>query len=152
MKQLITILLLTLMLVANEYKTGEKIEPINLKDQFDKEHNITNLPRTIIIAFEKESSYIFNKYMKDKNENFLNKNDMVFLADISQMPSFITTTFAIPKMKNLQPHPVLLINEENTAFRYPYKEDKLTIIKVKNNAVLSIDFASNLKELKECLK
>lgn len=151
MKKLIIIALLTMTIFANEYKVGEKAEPINLKDQFGKEHNISKLPKTIVIAFEKESSYIFNEYMKDKNTDFLVKNNILFLADISQMPSFVTTTFALPKMREYT-YGVLLINNENIAFKYPYKEDKLTIVKTKNNIVQSIEFASDLKELEHILE
>ncbi len=151
MKKLITILLLTIWLFANEYSIGEKIEPINLKDQFDKDHNISKLPTTIIISFEKESSYMFNEYMKDKNNDFLADNNMLFLADISQMPSFVTTNFALPKMREYN-YLVLLINDENTAFKYPYREDKLTIIKLDNDKIKSIDFVSDLKELENSLQ
>lgn len=150
MKKLIIIALLTITIFANEYKVGEKLEPINLKDQFNKEHNISKLPKTIVIAFEKESSYVFNEYMKNTNTNFLIKNNILFLADISQMPSFVTTTFALPKMRKYN-YDVLLINEEDTAFKYPYKEDKLTIIKLQNNTIQSINFASSVSELEKYL-
>lgn len=150
MKKLIIMTLLTITIFANEYKVGEKAEPINLKDQFNKEHNISKLPKTIVIAFEKESSYVFNEYMKDKNNNFLIKNDILFLADISQMPSFVTTAFALPKMREYT-YNVLLISNENMAFRYPYKEEKLTIIKTQNNTIQSINFASSVSELEKHL-
>ncbi|MBD3808471.1 MAG: hypothetical protein IE880_07135 [Epsilonproteobacteria bacterium] len=151
MKQLITILLLTLALFAAEYKIGDTIDPINTKDQFEKDHNITKLPKTIVIAFEKESSYLFNDYMKNKNGDFLEQNNILFIADISQMPSFVTTSFALPKMRTYN-YPVLLIKDENTAFKYPYKEEMLTILNTKNNTIQNINFASTLKELKELLE
>ena len=151
MKQLITILLLTLTIVANEYKIGEKINHFNLKDQFTQEHNISKIPKIIVIAFEKESSYLFNVYMKNKNNDFLKKHDILFLADISQMPSFVTTSFALPRMRTYS-YPVLLIYNENEASRYPYAEQRLTILKLDAGVIKSIGFASNLKELENDLK
>jgi len=151
MKKIFLILLSTVIIWANEYQIGQSIKPVILNDQFGTAHKIDKMPRTIIMTFEKEPSDILNKYLSKQSEGYLEKNNGVFIADISGMPAFVSKTFALPKMKKYK-YKVLLITDENEGAKYPYQEGQITIIKTENDRIKSISFTDKLSQLNKMIE
>jgi len=152
MNKIFFILLSTaVMALANEYRVGQSIKPVILNDQFGATHKIAKMPQTIIITFEKEPSGILNEYLSKQSEGYLEKNNAVYIADISGMPAFVTKSFALPKMKKYN-YKVLLITDENEGALYPYKEGQITIIKLDNNRIKSIKFTDKSSQLNEMIE
>ncbi len=139
------------MISANEYQTGQSIKPIILNDQFGATHKIAKMPSTVIITFEKEPSNILNEYLLKQSEGYLEKNNAIYIADISQMPAFVTKSFALPKMKEYK-YKVLLITDENEGALYPYQEGQITIIKMENDRIRSISFTDKPSQLNEMIE
>ncbi|MDD3774365.1 MAG: hypothetical protein PHV08_00220 [Sulfurovaceae bacterium] len=139
------------MISANEYQAGQSIKPIILNDQFGATHKIARIPRTIIITFEKEPSDILNEYLSKQSEGYLEQNNAIYIADISQMPAFVTKSFALPKMKEYK-YKVLLITDENEGALYPYQEGQITIIKMENDRIRSISFTDKSSQLNEMIE
>jgi hypothetical protein len=136
---------------ANEYQIGQTINSIILNDQFGTIHNIDEMPRTIIMAFEKEPSAVLNEYLSKQSEGYLEKNNAIFIADISGMPAFVSKSFALPKMREYK-YKVLLITDENEGAMYPYQEGQITIIKTENNRIKSINFTDELSQLNKMIE
>jgi hypothetical protein len=139
------------MALANEYQVGQSIKPVILNDQFGATHKIAKMPRTIIVTFEKEPSDILNEYLSKQSKGYLEKNNAIYIADISGMPAFVTKTFALPKMKKYA-YRVLLITDENEGALYPYQEGQITIIKIDNNRIKSIKFADKTSQLNKMIE
>ncbi len=140
-----------IMVSANEYQVGQSIKPIILNDQFGATHKIPKIPRTVIVTFEKEPSGILNEYLSKQSERYLEKNNAIYIADISQMPAFVTKSFALPKMKEYK-YQVLLITDENEGAMYPYQEGQITIIKMEDNRIKSIKFTDKSSQLNEMIE
>ncbi len=151
MKKIFLILLSTVIMWANEYQIGQTINTIILNDQFGTTHNIDKMPRTIIMTFEKEPSAVLNEYLSKQSEGYLEKNNAVFVADISEMPAFVSKSFALPKMREYK-YKVLLITDENEGATYPYQEGQITIIKTENNRIKSINFTDKLSQLNKMIE
>jgi len=151
MNKIFFILLSTVIMWANEYQAGQSIKPVILNDQFGATHKIVKMPQTIIVTFEKEPSDILNEYLSKQSQGYLEKNDAVYIADISQMPAFVTKTFALPKMKEYN-YKVLLITDENEGALYPYQEGQITIIKMDNNRIKSIQFTDKSSQLNKIIE
>lgn len=151
MKKIFLILLSTVIMWANEYQIGQTINTIILNDQFGTMHNIDKMPRTIIMTFEKEPSDVLNEYLSKLPEGYLEKNDAIFIADISGMPAFVSKSFALPKMREYK-YKVLLITDENEGAMYPYQEGQITIIKIENNRIKSINFTDKLSQLNKMIE
>jgi len=109
------------------------------------------MPHTLIMAFEKGTGTTVNEYLAAHDKGYLNEHNTAFVADISGMPSFITTSFAIPKMQKY-PHTVLLIYDEEFGLKFPGEDEKITIIKFKGNIIQSIDYISTAEELKKAIE
>ncbi len=143
MRKIILLLALSIGLFASEYKVGDTISPMKLVDQFGVLHSLDRTPKTIIMTFEKEPSSKVHKFLATKPNDFLATNNATFIAEISQMPAFVTKMFALPKMRTYN-HPILLINDENLGERFPAEEGKITIIRSENGKIKSINFVSNI--------
>jgi hypothetical protein len=89
---------------------GKALEPFTFKDQFDKPISLDKTTKKVIFAFTKPTGHIMRVYMGLKKEDYLSKRDILFVADISGMPSIIAKMFAIPDMKESK-YSILLIKD-----------------------------------------
>lgn len=146
MKKIIILIAISIIAFGSEYKVGDSISPMKLVDQFGVLHSLDKTPNTIIMTFEKEPTSKVHKFLANKPKDYLISNNATFVAEISQMPAFVTKMFAIPAMRKYN-HPVLLINDENVGERFPAQDDKITIIKSENGKIKSISFVSDISSL-----
>jgi hypothetical protein len=140
-------LALSVSLFANPLQIGAKIPTLTLEDQFEKKHTIKPQNyKTYIFSAQRDTSEWMDQFLQTKEKNFLEQNQAVYISDISSMPSFVTSLFALPKMQKY-PYTLMLMYDENTIF--PVKEDSLTVVKTDNNVVKSITFISQVEQIKK---
>lgn len=151
MKKLLLSVMCAGILLAAPYKTGQTVAPIEVNDQFGKHHVLKTMPKTLIMAFDKGTGTTVNEYLAAQDKSYLDKHGAAFIADISQMPRFVTEMFALPKMRKY-PHTVLLIEDEEQGMKYPYQEDKITIMTFNGNVLGGIDFVTTAAELKKAIE
>ena len=135
--------------VSEGIVVGSKLEDFKFKDQFDKETSLKDSTKKVMFAFTKPTGHLIKMYMADKKENYLTSRDIIFIADISGMPSIIATMFAIPDMKESK-YPILLIKEKEKAMRFRNEQHKNSamIITLKNKIIQNVKFVTNDKDLK----
>lgn len=148
MKLLVLLFFLLASVSASVLRVGEQIGDLTLSDQFGIAHKLDHSSHTFIIVFDRELSGKFNEYLVKRPKGYLKTKNALFIADISQMPTFIAESFALPKMKQYG-YDVLLIRDEALSFRFPYSENQITIIKTDNGKILSITFAASPEEALE---
>ena len=127
-------------LFSNSFNVNSNIGSFELADQFEKKHTVNSDIQTIIFSSEKDTSAALNEFLASKEKGFLEANKTVFIADISGMPSVISYLFALPKMKKYN-YNVLLIEEEGDK-RFLKQEEKLTVYKLENGVVTSVEYVS----------
>ena len=151
MKYIITMLLLISAAYSKPVNIGDTLPDITLNDQFGNTHTIDKNISKIIITFDKKSSVLANKFisMKKESSHYLSEHNMVFIANISKMPSLITKLFAMPKMKKYK-HTILLINDDdNNMFLSERKH--ISIYELKDEKVNNIKYIRGIKELNATL-
>lgn len=151
MKKMVTFALLAISLMAAPYQIGQSITPLNLIDQHGKRSTLKVMPKTLIMAFEKGTGATVNEYLAVQGKEYLKKNNAAFVADISQMPNFITETFALPKMRKY-PHTVLLIRDEEQGVKFPGEEGKITVMKFRGNFLTKVQFVETAEQLKKAIE
>ncbi|MDD2782373.1 hypothetical protein [Sulfuricurvum sp.] len=151
MKKVIILMLAAFTLWAAPYKVGQSVMPLDLSDQHGKRVTLKVMPKTLIMAFEKGTGATVNEYLTVQEKGYLTKHKAAFVADISQMPKFITESFALPKMRKYT-HRVLLIQDEEQGLNFPYQEGKITVMKFRGNFLTKIDFIENTSELKKVIE
>lgn len=151
MKKVIVLLMIAVSVWAAPYKVGQSVMPLDLNDQFGKRITLKVMPKTLIMAFEKGTGATVNEYLTVQEKGYLAKNKAAFVADISQMPKFITESFALPKMRKYT-HTVLLIQDEEQGLNFPAQEEKITVMKFRGNFLTKIEYISTAAELKKAIE
>jgi len=144
MKILFVNFLLITMLFA-ELKVGDSIPSLTLVNQFDERVEISKEgSSTLLLSFEKDISADIQEFLEKQDDNFLSDNHMVYISDISSLPTFLVNIFVLPSLKKFD-FKVALIYDENELNR---EEKKATLIYLKDNMVTDIIFieASKLKD------
>ena len=139
--------------LTKELKVGNTIQPITLKDQFEKTQKLTNYTQKIIFVFTKNSGHQVRELLNKKPNDYLSNSNTVFIADIHKMPSIIASMIAIPDLQKHK-YPIMLITEDDGALPYlneTYKE-YITIVSLENMKITDITLISDAKELDKILK
>lgn len=151
MTKVIISLMVALSVWAAPYKVGQSVMPLDLSDQHGKRYTLKVMPKTLIMAFEKGTGATVNEYLTVQEKGYLAKNKAAFVADISQMPKFITESFALPKMRKYS-HTVLLIQDEQQGLNFPAQEDKITVMKFRGNFLTKVEFIETAEQLKKAIE
>lgn len=145
------VFLLSLNLWGVPYTVGSTVEPIVLEDPFGVKHNLITMPELFILAFEKETSAVVNECLSKQENTYLSSHKAKYIADISQMPTFVADAFALPKMRKY-PYPMLLIRDEEVGLKFPAQEQKITLIRLRGNVIQKIEYVSSVDELKTAIE
>ena len=137
--QKILFLLLTMTALFGEVTVGERFPPLTLHNQFEQNISLDNTTQLLMVSFQKGVSSEIQEFLERKEEGFLTQTHTLYMVDVSGLPSFILTLFALPKMKKFNFN-VALIDQEELAKRIPKEEDKVTLIKLYQQQILSIKF------------
>jgi len=148
------ILFVTLLLITSlfaELKVGDSFPTLTLVNQFDEKIELKKEGSLkIILSFEKDVSAGIKTFLDTQEKNFLVDNNVVYISDISEMPSLITSWFAIPKMKKFD-FKVALIYDEDEGKVLNRQEEKVTVMILNDSNITSIEFV-NAKDLATVLK
>ena len=138
--------------LTNEITVGKKIQNVTINDQFDKPISLTSKTKKIIFVFKKASGHIVRNFLDSKPDDYLVNKNVAFIADISGMPSIITSMFAIPDLQKHK-YPVMLIKDEDAAKKYKNEkyEDYITIVSLNNFRITSITLVSTAEQLEKIL-
>lgn len=124
MRALLMVGLVLLCGSAMALEKGERLLPWTLLDQFDKAYSLDQQARIVLVARNMAGAKLLHAALADKPQGFLEERQAVFVADVSRMPSVISTLFAVPAMRDY-PYRVLLDRESRVASRYPAADDQL---------------------------
>ncbi|HHH20088.1 MAG TPA: hypothetical protein ENK86_06235 [Campylobacterales bacterium] len=145
------ILFISMISLLADLKIGSNFPALQLVDQFD--HNLS-VPdqgnQTVMLSFERDVSSQIKNFLNTKNKGFLEERNVTYISDISGMPSFVTSWFALPKMKEFH-FKVGLIYDKNVGETLNREEGKVTLIQLRDNTISSIKFV-NPKELNTLLE
>ncbi len=127
--------------LAQPVAVGQSLPQRNFVDQHDKSHDFPGAgTRLVLFAVEKAPSDWVNAALTALGAQGVQARGIVFLADISGMPGFVTRSFALPKMRQ-RPYPILLVQDAQQADFMPREKDAVTVLRIKGGKVLSVAFA-----------
>lgn len=149
-RKLILSILFSTLVYSSSLKLNDKISNFSLTDQFDRIHTITSEVSTIVITFEKETLNSVNDFLSKKERDFLEKNNAIFIANISCLPNIFTRMFTLPKLRDYK-YSILLIYDEKSA-KFFEVENKITVYSIEDGIVKNIRYLNSIFELEEILK
>ncbi|MCK5293775.1 MAG: hypothetical protein KAJ49_03915 [Arcobacteraceae bacterium] len=121
-------------------------------DQFDKVHTVTTSTKQMIFAFKKASGHTMKEFLGTKPIDYLTSKNILFVADVSAMPTIIQW-FALPSLKDY-PFPIVVLNDDELSAQYKDEEniEKIMVIILKNKIVSEIKYFNDTKELEKYLE
>lgn len=141
MNRMILLFLLTMTTTLfAAFKQGDMLPSITLENQFEQEMKIEKSDKILILAFEKSVGESIKTFLEAQPKGFLEKHHAKYISDISSMPSFVTSWFAIPKMQEY-PFPVMLIYDEFGS-NFSQKEGMITVYHIKNMKIQKVAFVT----------
>lgn len=144
-------MMVAISLWAVPYKVGQSVAPLELEDQHGNRTTLKAMPKTLIMAYEKGTGATVNEYLNAQDKGYLKKYNAAFIADISQMPGLVTKLFALPKMRKYI-HTVLLIRDEKQGLLFPAQEEKITVMKFRDNLLTEVTFITTPEQLKAAIE
>jgi NADPH-dependent ferric siderophore reductase len=130
---------------------GAALPLANLKDQHDKPLAIERGTKLVFFASEMGGSRLMTKALDGLPPTALRNKNAVYVADISGMPAIFTTIVALPRLQKM-PYPVALIRDAKEAESLPRKPGTVTVLKVDAGRISTIEFVSDLQQIKGHLK
>lgn len=107
--------------------------------------------KLVIVSSQKATGALVNEYLDSQNQDYLQKNRAVFIADINKMPSLVTKMLALPKLRKYK-HPIYINYDERFEEVVPSKEDRVTLMYVENSIIKNISYISTKEELKKAIE
>ena len=127
-------------------KVGDVLAPISLQDQFEKPLNVTPETKVLLFSRDMDGGEIIQAALADTPDDQRPAN-LVYVADISGMPSLIARFIAVPKMQDY-PFTLGLDREGEITAAFPAEKGQATIIKLNELSIQSIEFAQDANTLK----
>jgi hypothetical protein len=131
---------------AEPLTVGDPLPPLELEDQYEQVHRTGPDTRFLLFAPDQDSGEIARDALKGLTAADLAKRGVLYTADISGMPGFITTMFALPKMRDYG-FPVLLGREAAETALLPRREGEVTVLELEAGTVKRVWFAAAPAEL-----
>jgi hypothetical protein len=149
-------LLLTLCLacplwaLADSVKPGQPLPALTLQNQHDQAWRIAPDTQLVLFAAGRKASNLMQTVLAPQPKGFLAGRHAVYLADMSKMPGFITRTFAMPSLRELN-FEVGVSLEGKTLADWPRQDDAVTLIRLDQGRVVSHEYLTTEAQLKTAL-
>jgi hypothetical protein len=131
-------------------EVGQPVTEIKFEDQFSEGIVVSSETKHVIFVADKEMSKVMTEYLSEAKPN-LKEMKTVYVSDISKMPSLITKTFALPKMRKYD-FKVALDRTGDLTKSWPRQEKKITIVDIVEGKVSSIRYLGTRAEIETLFK
>lgn len=150
MKRLTAVLALCLMscatLAAAPVKPGDAITPITIADQHGKPGQIDASTKLVMFSRDMTANKLAKAAFLSKPAQYLPDAKAVYMIDVSGMPTFVTNTFAIPKMQKYG-YRIFLDRDASLTSALPAQKKVVTLIHLDQLKVTGIEYASTPEAL-----
>ena len=151
MKKIIIFTICLSSFLFSQVSVKHPIKKFNVQDQFAKYHQITKNTKKIIFAFKKSSGHLVKDFLVTKKPTYLSKKDILFVADVSAMPSFIKF-FVLPITG--YDFPIVTLDDEKLSKYYKNEKyiEKIMIVTLNSFFVTKIDYIDNIVDLQRIIE
>jgi hypothetical protein len=146
MKKIIILIVFIYSYSFSAVVVGDTIDQFSIKDQFGVAHEIKATTKKIVFAFSKATGHSLKDFISKQEKDFLYVHDMLFVADVSGMPSFIK--FFVLPIKGYD-FPILTLDDESVASKYKDddKTDKILVISLDKFKITNIQYLKDPKNI-----
>ncbi len=127
-------------------RPGNQLAPFSLEDQHGQEHELGSSISLILFTRNRAGAAVMTEFMEGRDGEFLSDRGIAYINDISAMPSFAASLFALPKMRR-RPYDILLDRNTEATARFPDKAGSATLIFLKELVVRNVEYVSDAEAL-----
>ncbi|BAJ03857.1 hypothetical protein [Shewanella violacea] len=137
---------------ASFYAEGELISSFQLQDQFENEVAVSSGTQILLFSRSMKGGDIIKETLERlQADDEQGLDNLVYVADISGMPSLIARFVAIPQMKDL-PFSMGLDREGDLTKMLPDEEDKATLIRLDKLKIIHVQSFDSSESLIQALR
>ena len=151
MRSVLAVFMLLFCASAMALEKGERLLPWTLLDQFDKAYTLDQQARILLVARSMTGAKLLKAALEEKPKGFLEARQAVFVADVSRMPTVISTLFAVPAMRDYN-YRVLLDSQSRVASRYPAAEDQVLWLDLERGVLRDSRTFTDAQALRQALE
>ncbi len=129
---------------------GNQVDFSLLEDQYGHPFKHEDVMNTVLYVNNMRGKKITRDALVGIDLSCLDAGRVVYLADISGMPSLISKLIAVPKMRDYD-YPIWLDYSGLATEQLPVREDMVTLIQVSAGAIRSLEFISDSQTLQDKL-
>ncbi|QYJ86613.1 hypothetical protein K0I73_02335 [Shewanella mesophila] len=135
---------------ASSLVVGDSVNAISLQDQHDKVLSVTDKTRVVLFSRGMKGGDIIKGALESLPEEQRSK-ELVYVADISGMPSLIAKFVAVPQMQDL-PFNIALDREGEPTKLWPGDKETATVIHLQQLKIINVTRVETSDALLEAIK
>ena len=133
---------------ASSYVIGDTVAPLSLQDQHEHSLSLTTQTRVVLFSRDMKGGDIIKEALEIMAEK--RPDNLVYVADISGMPSLIAKYVAIPKMRELA-FSIALDTEGEQTRLWPATKEAASVIILDSLKVIEVSYFVSSDALVEAL-
>ncbi len=133
-------------------RVGQPLQlPPALQDQHGQPWTVAADTRLLLFASGRKAANLMEAALQDLPADHLSRHGVMYLADLSKMPGFITRTFALPAMRKLS-YRIGLVNDESLLSAWPRaKPDAVQLITLRQGVVQQLDDVHTVADIQAAI-
>ena len=129
---------------------GNQVDFSLLEDQHGNGFAYQDNMKLVLYVDSMKSKNLVRDSLQDIDQTCMNDGRVVYLADISGMPSLISRLIAIPRMRDY-PYPIWLDRNGLATEALPVRDDMVTVLTVDHQAISGMEFYADTQPLLKVL-
>lgn len=129
---------------------GATLPAITLADQHDASATVGPETRLLLFTRDMDASKITKAVLADDGAAKLARAHATYVADISAMPSLVTTLFAMPGLRK-RPYQMLLDRDGTVTKELPAQAGAVTVLTVEGRTVRHVEYVTSAERLRALL-
>lgn len=127
MMRLLFLIFISIACWAQEELSLSQFQELEYKSALDNPLKISDQTKRIIISFDQEGNGFMSAFLQTKPASYLPSEQIIYIGDISQMPTLVTRLFAKPRMQEY-PFTIYLHEGEKLKPWVPSKPNHVTVV------------------------
>ncbi|BAN46688.1 hypothetical protein PCA10_09560 [Metapseudomonas resinovorans NBRC 106553] len=137
--------------LGHALEVGERLAPWTLLDQYEQPYSLDDGLQLLLVARSMDGAKLLKAALEGRPKGYLEARHGVFVADISRMPSLVSSLFAVPAMRDYN-YRVLLDRESRVASRYPGSESGVLWLRLDHGKLIESKEFSDAAALRAALE
>jgi len=158
--RLCSVLLLTLMLgwvgqaksgsEAQGLQVGDVFPDIDVQDQFEQTWSVPAQTQRVYFATNRAAGDWMTELLSGQPAGLLASRQSVYLADLSGMPGFVSTMFALPSLRE-QSYKVGVVLDDGKLVHWPEDDEAMIVFTLEQGRITAIERIDTQQKLKASL-